>query len=166
MSNRRNIAVASLAYSAKLFFSAHRMLFWGQSQPGCKMTSRGEIARISYGCGDRGGDIGANRLDRHEPPANLVFLRQRQDPLLENLKPAQCRGFARRYIRGPLEPSAADVRRPQPGALARELSRSPWRPLSQIRQDVREEHSRQPCVGGREGRGPGESSAYFAALLF
>jgi hypothetical protein len=27
-------------------------------------------------------------LDRHQPPANLVFLRERQDPLLENLKPA------------------------------------------------------------------------------
>ena len=52
------------------------------------MTSRDEIARISYGSGDRGGDIGANRLHRHEPPANLIFLRERQDPLLENLKPA------------------------------------------------------------------------------
>src|SRR4029077_8216780 len=82
------MSVASLADSAKLFFSARRMLFWGQSQPGCEMTSRGEIARISDGRRDRGGDIGANRLHRHQPPANLGFLRQRQDPLLENLKPA------------------------------------------------------------------------------
>jgi putative transposase len=51
------------------------------------MTSRGEIARISDGRRDRGGDIGANRLYRHQPLANLVFLRQRQDPLLEALKP-------------------------------------------------------------------------------
>ena len=51
------------------------------------MTSRGEIARISDGRRDRGGDIGANRLYRHQPLANLVFLRERQDPLLETLKP-------------------------------------------------------------------------------
>jgi hypothetical protein len=46
------------------------------------------------------------------------------------------------------------------------VSRSLWRRLSRIRQDVREEHSRQPCVGGREGRGPGESSAYLLLVDF
>ena len=50
------------------------------------MTAGSKVARIADRSSERGGDERADRLHRHEPPANLIVPCNGQDPSLEHLQ--------------------------------------------------------------------------------
>ena len=79
------IGVASLADPAEPLFATCRIFFRGQTYPGCKVATRGEIPRIAH-C--RRQCRGGKRPDgqyRHQSAADLILPRERQDLLVESL---------------------------------------------------------------------------------
>src|SRR6516165_9188217 len=79
------IGVASLADAAKPLFATRRILFRDQTYPGCKVATRGKIARIAHRRGQCRGGKGSDSQYRHQSAANLVLPRERQDLLVESL---------------------------------------------------------------------------------